>query len=133
MPDDSRVLARRWFEEVWNERRSETIDELMASDAVGHLEGLEAVGPDAFKTARAALLGAFPDMRVTVEDVIADGEHAVVRWRVDGTHHGDDLGFARTGRPVAFRGLTWLRFVDGRLVEGWDAWNQGALVASLSS
>ena len=131
MAHDARALATRWFDEIWNQRREATVDELMAADAVGHMEGVEVRGRDDFKTARAALLGAFPDLKIVVEDVVADGDNAIVRWSVAASHKGDHLGFPASHRRVSFRGLTWLRFREGKIVEGWDAWNQGALIQEL--
>lgn len=79
---DSHVanLARRWFEEVWNARRDEAIDELMAHDAIGHMEGGDVHGPDEFRKIRGVFLGGLPDLHITVEDVISEGHQAVVRW-----------------------------------------------------
>lgn len=130
---DLAVLARRWFEEVWNQRRSETIDELMHPDGHGHLEGGEVHGPEHFKALSAELLRAFPDLRVSVEDAIAQGDQVVVRWNATATHTGPALGLTPTGRSVAFRGMTWLIFRDGKVIKGWDAWNQGALFQSLQA
>jgi steroid delta-isomerase-like uncharacterized protein len=129
----NRAAARRWMEEVWNQRRTETIDELLPPHAVGHMEGGDVRGPEEFKRARAALLDAFPDVRVLVEDSVADGDHVVLRWRVTGTHRGAALGFPPTGRAVSFRGMTWMSFKNGVLVEGWDSWNQGALYQELQA
>ena len=126
-------LARRWFEEVWNRRRDAAVSELLAPGALAHMEGAEIVGPEQFLEARAALLDAIPDLRVTVEATIADGDHAVVRWSAQGTHKGDGLGFPASGRRATFRGITWMRFADGRVVEGWDSWNLGQLVQELSA
>jgi steroid delta-isomerase-like uncharacterized protein len=126
----NRNLARRWFREVWNERRTETIDELFAPGVIGHTENGDQ-GPEQFKTARAGLLDAFPDIQVEVEDTAADGDHVVVRWRARGTHLGAGLGMPATGRPVDFRGMTWLAFRNGLIVEGWDSWNLGRLLESL--
>lgn len=132
MNERNRTLARRWFEEVWNQRRPETVDELFHAEGVGHMEGAEIRGPGQFKAAREALLSAFPDLRVAVEEVIAERDHAAVRWCVSGTHAGEGLGMPGTGRPVCFRGMTWLRFsAEGAVVEGWDSWNQGALFQEL--
>jgi steroid delta-isomerase-like uncharacterized protein len=125
------ILARRWFQEVWNEGREETVHELLAPDAVGHLEGLEAHGVAEFLPMRNALLGAFKGLKVTVENTVAQGDSVVVRWSAAGNHNGPDLGIASTGEDVTFRGMTWLRFADGRIAEGWDAWNQGKLVGHL--
>lgn len=126
----NRVIAVRWFQQVWNERRTETIDELFGDDAVGHMEGGDQ-DRAGFKTAREGLLDAFPDIQVKIEDTLADGEDVVVRWRVHATHTGGGLGLPATGRAVDFRGMTWMTFKDGVIVEGWDSWNLGALLESL--
>lgn len=133
MPHHAAVLARRWFEEVWNDRREEAVDELMAPDAVGHMEGGDVAGPNGFREVRAVFLAALPDMHITVEDVIAEGSQAVVRWRVRGTHAGELLGIAPTHAQVDFRGMSWITVRDGKLHEGWDAWNLGGLLESLRS
>jgi steroid delta-isomerase-like uncharacterized protein len=126
----NRALAKRWFQEVWNERRDQTLDELFAADAIGHTENGDQ-GREEFKTGRAGLLDAFPDMHVAVEDTSADGDHVVVRWRARGTHFGSGLGIPASGRPADFRGMTWLTFKNGVIVEGWDSWNLGRLLESL--
>lgn len=68
MIQDLTALGRRWFEEVWNRRRTETIDELMHPEVRGLIEGGVINNREEFKTARTALLAAFPDLHVTVED-----------------------------------------------------------------
>jgi steroid delta-isomerase-like uncharacterized protein len=131
MIERNRSIGRRWFEEVWNRQRAETVEELFALDAVGHMEGAEVVGPAAFHEVRSALLTAFPDLRITVQDTVAEGNNVVVRWRATGSHLGDAFGIPATRASIAVLGMTWLRIADGRIVEGWDAWNQGALIESL--
>jgi steroid delta-isomerase-like uncharacterized protein len=126
-------LARRWFEEVWNQRRDATVRELLAPGAPGHMEGMEIVGPEGFLQARAALLEAFPDIQVTVEATVGDGDDVVVRWSAQGSHRGDGLGIPATLRAVTFRGMSWMHFANGRIVEGWDAWNQGKLLQELTA
>jgi steroid delta-isomerase-like uncharacterized protein len=123
-----RDLARRWFEEVWNARRDATVRQLMAKEAVAHMEGGDFIGPDRFLETRAALLAAFPDIRVTVEDVVADGDQAVVRWSAEAHHKGELLGIPASNREIRFRGMTWMRFENGKIAEGWDSWNLGGLL-----
>ena len=131
MAESNTALATRWFEEVWNQRRDESVRELFHAEGVGHLEGMDVHGPEGFLAARAALLDAFSGMRVTVDAVVAEGENVVVRWSARGTHDGDGLGIPASARPVSFQGMTWMRFSDGRIVEGWDRWNVGGLLESL--
>lgn len=125
------ALARRFIDEVWNRGRVETVRELVHPEAVGHLEGFEVRGPDGFLPAWASLLGAFPDLKVLIQDLAADGENVVVRWTASGTHRGKHLGPKPTGKLVGFRGITWLRFSEGKIIEAWDSWNQGRLFADL--
>jgi steroid delta-isomerase-like uncharacterized protein len=126
MSEELRKLATRWFEGVWNERRPELIHELMAPECVAHLEGRKVMGPGEFEQVYHGMLEALPDMRVTVEDVVAERDNAVVRWVCHATHMGGDL-LADGGRPVVFSGITWFQFRDGKIVEGWDRWNQAGL------
>jgi steroid delta-isomerase-like uncharacterized protein len=116
---------------VWNLRRDASVHELLHARGIGHLEGMDVQGPDHFLAARAALLGAFSDLRVTVDATVSEGADVVVRWSARGTHDGDGLGFPATARQASFRGITWLRFSDGQIVEGWDSWNLGQLLQEL--
>lgn len=118
------IIARRWFEEIWNREREETIFELMAPDAIGHMEGHDVRGPEGFRDAYREMKAIFPDLRVVVEDTVTEFNQVVVRWRAEGT-------YAANKRAVSFRGMTWMIFDQGKLVEGWDVWNQGALMESL--
>ena len=127
------ALARRWFEEVWNGRRAETVSEIMDPVCEGHMEGPEVRSPEDFLAARATLLEAFPDFRVTVDGVIAEGDDVAVRWSANGTHRGESLGFPASNRPAAFRGITWMTFREGRMIRGWDSWNQGRLLQELQA
>jgi len=133
MSANIKALATRWFEEVWNQRRTETVHELFSPEGIGHMEGMEIKGPEPFLQLHAAFIQAFPDLKLEVEDVIAEGNSATIRWFARGTHHGDGLGVEPTGKATAFRGMTWLRFENDILVEGWDCWNQGALMQNLST
>jgi steroid delta-isomerase-like uncharacterized protein len=125
-------LARRWFEEVWNRRRTDTIDELLTDESISYSESGPLRGPQEFKArAHAVFLAAFPDLRLVVEGTVAEDDEVVVRWAATGTHAGDGLGFPPTGRRVSFRGMTWIRFRDGKMIEGRDCWNQEGLIQSL--
>jgi steroid delta-isomerase-like uncharacterized protein len=120
------AIARRFFREVWREGGEATVDALLAREIVGRTEGCDVNSPEDFKQARRQLLEVFPDMSVTVEDVVEQDDKAVVRWTVRGTHRGVGLGVPSTNRPVSFRSITWLELRDDRIVRGWDSWNLGA-------
>jgi steroid delta-isomerase-like uncharacterized protein len=134
MPVDHVSLARRWFEEVWNQKRTDTIDELLTDESVSHSESGPVRGKAEFKDrVHSVFLAAFPDLRLDVEGIVAEGDQVAVRWRATGTHRGDSLGFPATGRNVAFRGMTMIRYRDGKMVEGWDCWNQAGLIEQLKA
>lgn len=124
MTDEYPTVLHRWFEEVWNQQRTDTIDELMSDDTIHHglagPDGGQIRGLDAFKAFHQAFINAMPDLHVEVEDVITDGDKMASRCTVTGTHTGDGLGFPATGRPVRFTGSGVCIFRDGRFVEVWN-------------
>jgi predicted ester cyclase len=126
MSEKTRELARRWFEEVWNERRDETIDEMLHPDCIGHHEGHVTRGPADFKAMRGGLIQVVPDIALHVEEILADETNAAVRWRFTGTTAGP------SAKPVEFEGITWLKFKDDKITEGWDRWNQAAFTQMVS-
>src|SRR5205823_4592734 len=125
--------ARRWFEEVWNQRRAETVSEMLTPESVCHSEGGELRGVQPFlDLVHGPFLTALPDVRLTVEGTVSEGDQVVVRWTASATHTGHGLGVPPSGRKVRFRGMTWMRFRDGKLVEGHDSWNLAGLLQALS-
>lgn len=124
MASEQVELARRWFEEVWNQRRPQLIDELMTPQSVCYADDGPMTGPAEFKARQyEPFLAAFPDLHVNVEDVIGQNDQIVVRWTATATHSGAGLGFAPTHRPVAFRGMSWIIIRDGKFHEGWQSSN----------
>jgi steroid delta-isomerase-like uncharacterized protein len=103
----------------------------MAEEIEGYMEGVDVRSRAEFLVERQRLLEAFPDLVIEVDDCIEDGSKTVARWHVTATHTGDALGFPATNRKVAFRGMSWVEFTDGRIVRGWDSWNLGGLLQSL--
>src|ERR1051325_9047545 len=125
MNDENKRLVRRWFEEVWNQNREATIDELLSPEGVGF--GLAATdtevhGPAQFKPFVRNFRSAFPDMHFVIEDMVAEGDKVAVRLHVTGTHTGDGLGFPPTGRKIDITAITIIQFANGQLVHGWNNW-----------
>jgi steroid delta-isomerase-like uncharacterized protein len=120
----NKALVRRWFEEVWNKGRAEAIDEMFAVDGIAHGLSGEAEnplkGPANFKPFHEVFRGAFPDIEVIVEDVIAEGDKVAARCSVRGKHSGDHLGVTATNAPVDFSGISIVRIKDGKIVEAWN-------------
>jgi steroid delta-isomerase-like uncharacterized protein len=124
MSEANKTLIRRWFDEVWNQGRAEVIGELMADDVVIHglvdPAGKPVQGAHAFREFHRQFRGAFPNMDITLEDVIAEGDRAVARCDVRGRHIGDHLGFAATHNPVQFTGIAIVRIENGKIAEAWN-------------
>ena len=78
------------------------------------------------------MVAAFPDLRVTVEEVICQGSAVAVRWIVTATHEGAGLELQPSGKEVRVRGMTCVHIRDGQIVEGWDCWNLGGLMQQLN-
>ena len=96
---------------------------MMATDAVAHglnAEGQAVHGPKEFETFQRAFLNAFPDLKVTVDDVIAEADKVALRWRVTGTLQGEGLGIQPTGRSMTITGMSIVRIRNNQIVEGWN-------------
>ncbi|WP_254513978.1 ester cyclase [Anatilimnocola floriformis] len=133
MSAENIAIARRWFEEVWNQRRAETIDELVTPDSLCYTDNGVIRGADEFRQQMyEPFLAAFPEIVIQVEDAIGQGDHVVVRWTAAAKHAGAGLGFASTGRDVQFRGLTWVQIRDGKFGVGWQSSNIPEVVRGLS-
>lgn len=132
MSSRNRQTSCRWFEEVWNDRSADAAGAMMTPEAVGHSEAGEMVGLDEFLAFRDRFLDAFPDLKFEIESAIADGDEAAIRWVARGTHASDALGLPACHKPVEVRGMSWHRYEDGVMAEGWDSWNLGALMQHLA-
>lgn len=99
---------------------AETIDEIVAPDALIHSPlPLEAAGAEAVKQLNAMLRRVFPDIEITIEDLIAEDDKVVSRNHVVGTHLGEYMGVPATGRRVAYDEIFIVRFARGRITETW--------------
>jgi steroid delta-isomerase-like uncharacterized protein len=117
--EDNKALAHRGFEETLNQRNLAVVDELHVPDFVYHNASRTIHGLESFKQYLSMLLTAFPDLRVTIEDMIGEGDRVVVRFTFRGTHQGDLRGIPPTGKQVAVRGIDILCAANGKVVEEW--------------
>ena len=119
-PEERKEFVRRHYERGMNQQDLTALDEDLAPDFVDHdLSPHPARGREAAKAGLAAICRAFPDLQVTIEDMVAEGDTVVVRntWR--GTHLGDFMGATAGGRPVTFTGVAIWRIACGKLAERW--------------
>jgi steroid delta-isomerase-like uncharacterized protein len=129
-------LMRRWFKEVWNDGRTQTIHDLLAPDGVGigeHEDGRPLRGPSEFVPFVERIRGAFPDINVVVEDAFGAEDKVVLRWSATMTHRGDHLGMPASGKSVRMTGITIARIRDKQIIEGWDNWDQLGMLKQIGA
>jgi len=124
-------LIERWFREVWNAGNVATIRELLADDVVTHIGDQTLRGPSAFEDFHTAYRTAFPDVNVRVEHIVTQGDTVAFRWTATATHTGTLLGRVPTGRRVAFEGMGIVRVDNGKIVEGWNTFDQLGMLQQL--
>jgi steroid delta-isomerase-like uncharacterized protein len=122
-----KLLFGRLYHSVWNERRLEFIDQVIAeTHALGDptVSG-RGVGPTAYRRQVERFLKGLPDLTFTVDDTISENDKLVVCWTITGTHQGEFLGIPATNRKVTFSGISVCLIADGKILEStviWDVW-----------
>ena len=134
--EQNKAVVRRWFDEVWNQGREASVDELFSADAVAHGLGdseADVHGPEEFKPFVANIRAAIPDTRIQIDDMLSEGDRVAVRVTLKGTHTGEGLGVPPTGRRVSIQGIIIARFVAGRMVEAWNSYDQLGLLRQVGA
>ena len=126
------ACQRTWIDSL-NRGDVSAADRVFASDCVIHING----SPEpnlrlgGFKEMVGGLLGAFPDLRFTIEDQIVAGDKVATRWSAEGTNSGSFGTMPATGRRMRTSGLILDRVAGGRIVERWEQWDQMAMLQQL--
>jgi len=130
---EQKKTSRRVAEEIFAGGKLDVIEEVFDPSYVGHdvaspepLRGLEGVREQAqgYRTA-------FPDLQVTVEDQIAEGDKVTTRWTARGTHEGELFGIGPTGKQTTVSGITIDVYSGGKIVESWDNWDALGLMQQI--
>jgi steroid delta-isomerase-like uncharacterized protein len=119
MSEQNKVVLRRHFAEVWSQGNVALLDELFASDYLGHAPPDEIQGRESLKQYVSTVRMAIPDLQCTVEDQIAEADRVVIRWTARGTHTGKYQGIPPTGKQVTMTGMSFARIANGKIVESW--------------
>ena len=119
MSEQNKAQVRRVIEEVYNRGDLAAVDELAASELVIHAASGDIRGREGAKAYVAALRAGFPDLHLTVEDQVAEGDMVITRWTARGTHRGEFQGLPPSGKSVRVAGTDIDRIVEGRTVECW--------------
>jgi predicted ester cyclase len=131
----NKEIGRRFREDLWNTGDLALADELFARDCLVHARVPFPIdfarGPDALRHLIFFYHLAFSEIRVTAEQVVAEGDMVVVRWTASGRHTGHLLALPPTGRETVTTGIDMLRITDGKIAEGWVSWDTLSLFEQL--
>ena len=118
--EQNKSIVRRWIEEGWNKHNLAVIDEVYAPNFVQHEPEPQSVNSsEALKQYVGAYLTAFPDLYLSIEDLIAEGDKVVWRFVSNGTHTGPFMGMPATGKKGVITGIVIFRLENSRIVEAW--------------
>jgi steroid delta-isomerase-like uncharacterized protein len=120
---ENKELVRRYFDERWNHGSLDVCDELLSSS-------MDIEEQKEFVRAQHAALG---NLHLTILDLLAEGDQVAIHWRIDGTHKGDFLGVAATGKPVSFQGIALLRITDGKIADDIAYWDNQSILEQLGA
>jgi len=121
---DSRTVASAFMEQIVNQRNLAAIDELVDASAIDH----SSLGLTSF-----FLMTAFPDYRVTIEDMVAEGDTVTILSTFSGTHEGEYAGIPASGKRVSGARTDTFRIVGGKIVECWQDWDSAGLLEQIAS
>ena len=118
--EQNKSIVRRWVEEGWNKRNTSLIDQLFTPNFYQHETGPETVNSsETLKPFVAGYLSAFPDLQFTIEDLVAEGDKVVWRFKATGNNTGPFMGGPVTGKSIAVTGTITFRLENSRMAEAW--------------
>ena len=121
--EENKAIIRKMFESI-NKQDLTAMNDLMAPDFVLRMHGREKQGWEANKQFLESEMRAFPDLHVTIEEIISEGELVCFRLKETATHNGEYRGLAATGRKLSYSVAAFWRLVEGKIVEGWVVYDQ---------
>jgi steroid delta-isomerase-like uncharacterized protein len=136
MSEENKALARREVEEIFTQGKLDVAEEIYTSDFVDHDLVLprEMHGPEEMKEYVGMYRSAFPDLKVTLEDQVAEGDKVVNRWTAQGTHLGEYMGIAPTGKEVRFAGMHISHITqEGKIAENWEVYDLMGLMRQIGA
>ena len=133
MSVENLAIVRRLYEEVWNRRNFEVVHELLSPSHA--LQGPtvfgSSIGPEAYERQVSGLFQAFPDLRWTIVDTIADKDKVVAYWSFSATHKGNFMGVPATNKQVSVEGITIHHVADGKIMDSYTNWDALGLMKQL--
>ncbi len=135
MSEANKALLRRVYDGI-NKGDLSVIDEIVTVDAIEHAAtppGVQGTAAEVFKQMMGMFLTAFPDLHLTAEDMIAEGDSVASRITITGTHKGEFMGIAPTGKQISFSSMEIVRFAGGKAVEHWEVSDNMSMMQQLGA
>jgi len=131
--DENKAVARRFFEEVVSDGSLDVIDAIYSPDYRLHatLSGPKAIDRDQLKELVRSWRSSFRDGRIGIEDIVAEGDLVAARMRETGTHTGEFEGIQPSGKEVSYGSMTFLRVLQGKIVEHWGLLDMPTLLQQI--
>lgn len=133
MSTKNKLIVHRLYQEVWNERKLDVVDELISLSHALHDPNISGsqIGPDAYKRQVVLLTTAFPDLQFAIEDVFSEDDKLAVCWMISGNHLGTYEGIPPTDKRVSVDGITIHHLVDGKILDSYVSWDALGLMRQL--
>ena len=127
MPMDNKLIIQALYEEVWNKRKIDLVEVLISPShsLQSPLVSGRAIGPEVYKDQIHMITTAYPDLRFTIEEMIAEDEKVACYWTLSGTQHGDFQGIPHTGKKISIDGITIHHVTNGKIMDSYvslDLW-----------
>jgi len=119
--ETNKAICRRMLDQLWNEQRLDLVQEFFTEDQVHHIAGSPPIPPglESIKEVLTMSYAAFPDLQLTVDDEIAEGDKVVFRWTMTATHQGEFMGIPATGKQITRSGSAIYRLDNAKIAELW--------------
>jgi len=135
MSAENKAIVRRLYEEVWNKRKLEVVNELISPSHA--LQGPNifgsSIGPEAYKRQVSRFLEGYPDLCWTIENTIAEEDKVVACWTISGTHKGDFMGVPATNKKVCVGGITIHHIAGGKIMDSHSNWDALGMMQQLGA
>jgi steroid delta-isomerase-like uncharacterized protein len=130
---DNKAIVRRLYEELWNKRKLELVNELLSPSHALHAPNISgpSIGPEAYKRNVLHFLAGYSDLRFTIEDTIAEKDKVAACWTLSGTHRGDFMGIPATNKKISVDGITIHHIADGKIMDSYSNWDALGMMQQL--
>jgi len=129
----NKAIVQRLYQEVWNERKLDVIKAIISPSHALQSPNISgsSIGPEAYKRNVLAFLAGFPDLRLTIEDTIAEKDKVVACWTISGTHKGDYMGVPATNKKILVDGITIHNIANGKIMDSYSNWDALGMMQQL--